>query len=401
MSRHSGTLTIGLASVAHTYSHLFVLLYATVVLALEREWGLGYDYLFALSIPSTVMFGLGALPAGWLGDRWSAAGMIAIFFFGVGASSVLTGLASGPIGIAVGLTLLGAFASIYHPVGIPWLVKHAVNRGRALGINGVFGSAGTAVAAIVAGALIDFFGWRAAFVVPGIVALATGVVFVYCQWRGLIRETEVDAAPQPAQSQGDIKRVFAVLAITVVGVGLIYQCTSFALPKIFEERLSGFTGEGVLGIAGLVAVAYAIGGLTQLIGGELADRFSLKTVYIACQALQVPVLVLALMLYGPVLVPAATLMIALNVAGQPAENSLLARYTPPAWRSRVFGFKFVLTLGVGAIGVSLIPLIYAFTGNLSGLFLLLAAFAAIAAFAAFGLPGDRRTAAAPALGAAD
>ena len=401
MSRHSGTLTIGLASVAHTYSHLFVLLYATVVLALEREWGLGYDYLFALSIPSTVMFGLGALPAGWLGDRWSAAGMIAIFFFGVGASSVLTGLASGPIGIAVGLTLLGAFASIYHPVGIPWLVKHAVNRGRALGINGVFGSAGTAVAAIVAGALIDFFGWRAAFVVPGIVALATGVVFVYCQWRGLIRETEVDAAPQPAQSQGDIKRVFAVLAITVVCVGLIYQCTSFALPKIFEERLSGFTGEGVLGIAGLVTLSYAIGGLTQLIGGELADRFSLKTVYIACQALQVPVLVLALMLYGPVLVPAATLMIALNVAGQPAENSLLARYTPPAWRSRVFGFKFVLTLGVGAIGVSLIPLIYAFTGNLSGLFLLLAAFAAIAAFAAFGLPGDRRTAAAPALGAAD
>ncbi len=401
MSRHSGTITIGLASIAHTYAHLFILLYATVVLALEQEWGLGYDYLFALSIPATVMFGLGALPSGWLGDRWSASGMMAIFFFGTGGASILTGFATGPVGIAAGLTLLGAFASIYHPVGIPWLVKNAVNRGRALGINGVFGSFGTAGAAIVAGALIDLYGWRYAFIVPGIVAIATGCVFVYCIARGLIHEADGDRAPQPEQSRGDMKRAFAALAVTVVCTGLIYQSTSFALPKIFEERLSGLFDGGFAGIAGLVTLCYLIAGLTQLIGGELADRYRLKTVYMSCMALQIPVIAVALTLYNMALVPVAGLMIAMNVASQPAENSLMARYTPLAWRSRAFGAKFVLTLGVSSLGVALIPIIYAFTGSLTGLFFALMGFAATGTLAALALPGERPATAAAAMEAAE
>ena len=401
MTHLSGRLTIGLASVAHAYSHLFILLYATVVLALEREWGLGYDYLFALSIPAAIMFGLGALPAGWLGDRWSAAGMMAVFFFGVGAASILTGLADGPIGIALGLTLLGTFAAIYHPVGIPWLVKHAVNRGRALGVNGVFGSFGTAAAAIVAGVLIDLYGWRAAFIVPGAVAVATGGVFVICLWRGLIDEADHDAAPQPLVSRSDTKRVFSVLAVTVVCTGLIYQCTSFALPKIFDQRLAGVLGEGVVGIAGLVSACYVFGGLTQLIGGELADRYRLKTVYLAAQVAQVPVLAVAFVLIHPVLVPVAALMIALNVVGQPAENSLLARYTPLAWRSRVFGAKFLLTLGISALGMMLIPVIYAFTGTLDLLFVALLGFAGVSSLAAWALPGGDARRPEPAFEAAD
>src|SRR3990172_2322626 len=123
MNKLSSGLTVGFSSVAHTLSHLVVLLYATVVLALEREWGLSYAELFALSIPMTVMFGAAALPAGWLADRWSAPGMIAVFFFGVGGAAVLTGFAASPLAILAGLTLIGTFAAIYHPVGIPWLIK--------------------------------------------------------------------------------------------------------------------------------------------------------------------------------------------------------------------------------------------------------------------------------------
>ena len=56
MNKLSSRLTVGFSSAAHTLSHLVVLLYATVVLALEREWDLSYAELFALSIPMTVMF---------------------------------------------------------------------------------------------------------------------------------------------------------------------------------------------------------------------------------------------------------------------------------------------------------------------------------------------------------
>lgn len=388
MQRLSGTLTIGFASLAHSYSHLFVLLYATVVLVLEREWGLSYAELFALSIPMSVMFGAAALPAGWLGDRWSAPGMMAVFFLGVGGASILTGLAAGPVSILLGLTLIGVFAAIYHPVGIPWLVKNAVNHGRALGINGVFGSAGTAGAALVAGFLASYFSWRAAFIVPGAICLATGISFL-AVWRlGLIHESEHDARPQPLPEARDIKRVFFVMSLTMLCTGLIYQMTAFALPKVFGERLGGALGDSVFGIGGMVTIVYVCSALSQVIGGELADRYSLKGIYVAAQYLQVPVIAVAFVLFDPVLVGAAALMVALNVAGQPAENALLARYTPPRWRGRAFGAKFVLTLGVSALGVALIPIIHGLTGNLDALFIALGVFALTAGLAAGLLPSD-------------
>ena len=396
MQRHSGAITSGFANIAHTFSHLFTLLYATVVLVLEREWPLSFAELFALSLPMTVMFGAAALPAGWLADRWSASGMIAIFFIGIGGASVLTGYADTPFGIAAGLTLIGTFAAIYHPVGIPWLVKNATNRGRALGINGVFGSAGTAGAAIVASVLADYYGWRAAFVVPGVIAVLTGLAFLAAMRAGLIHEAGEDAKPDMPANHSDRRRAFVALAVTVLCTGLIFQVTTFALPKIFAERLSGVFADGVIGIGGLVSAVYVVSAVAQIVGGELADRRRLKTVYIACQILQLPVLAIALVLYSPALVPVAALMVCLNVAGQPAENALLARYAPPSWRSRAFGAKFVLTLGVSAGGVALIPIVHGLTGRLDILFVALFLFAAIAALVALRLPGDSsETAAVP------
>lgn len=395
MSRHAGILTLSFSSIAHTYSHLFTLLYATVVLVLEREWGLGYDTLFALSIPMSVLFGAAALPAGWLGDRWSASGMMALFFLGVGGCSIWAGLANSPLTICLALAGIGLFAAIYHPVGIPWLVRNAVNRGRALGVNGVFGSAGTAGAALVAGLLADLYGWRAAFIIPGAVCLATGIAFVWARQAGLLLDRKEDLVPQPAPAKGDLWRVFWVMSATMLCTGLLYQATAFALPKIFDERLSDFFNGSMLGVGGMVTFVYTCSALSQLVGGELADRFSLRKVYIAVQWLQIPVILFGMVLIHPALVGVAALMVSLNVAGQPAENSLLAKYTPPQWRGRAFGAKFVLTLGVSSLGVAVIPVIYRLTGTLDVLFLLLAGAAACAGIFAIMLPRDDRAASRP------
>lgn len=392
MTRHAGFLTLVFSSLAHTYSHLFTLLYATVVLVLEREWGLSYAELFALSIPMSVLFGAAALPAGWMGDKWSASGMMALFFLGVGGCSIATGFANSPLGIGLGLAGIGLFAAIYHPVGIPWLVRNAVNRGRALGINGVFGSVGTAGAALVAGLLADLYGWRAAFIIPGMICLVTGLGFVWARQANLLLDRGEDAVPQAAPGKSDIWRVFWVMSATMLCTGLIYQATAFALPKVFDTRLSGFFNDSMLGIGGMVTIVYTCSALSQLVGGELADRYSLRGVYIAVQWLQIPVIIVAMMLIHPALVPVAALMVSLNVAGQPAENSLLAKYTPPQWRGRAFGGKFVLTLGVSSIGVAVIPVIYRFTGTLDVLFILLAACAAGAGIFALLLPREAKDA---------
>jgi len=401
MTKLSNNLTLLFSCIAHSYAHLFILLYATVVLVLERDWNMSYADLAWLSVPSFVMFGLAALPAGWLADRWSSPGMMATMLFGLGGASIFTGLADNPTEILIGLTSIGIFAAIYHPVGIPWLVKNATNPGRALGLNGVFGSIGTALAALVAGSLADFLSWRAAFIVPGAISLLSAAVFVYAMKRGLIVEAESDRRPQPQSTAGDIRRAFIVLAMTVICTGMIYQSMALGLPKIFDERLGDWVRSGsgdisAFGIGIFVTISYIAAAIAQVIGGELAERYSLKWVYMLSQFVQVPTLIIAWSLHSPVLIIVAAFMVSFNVIGQPAENMLLARYTPLAMRGRVFGAKFVLTLGVSSIGISLVPIFHEATGNLDSLFIFAMIFAGLAGLAALMLPPDQKMVAEPA-----
>jgi MFS family permease len=386
--KFSQVLTLGVAGVAHAYSHLFILLYATVVLVLGPDLGMTYAELQWLSVPGFVLYGAAALPAGILGDRWSSSGMMAVFFFGLGGASILTGFATSPAGLLVGLTLIGLFSSIYHPVGIAWLVKHSVNRGRALGINGVFGNLGTGGAAILAGVLADLISWRFAFFVPGAIAIATGFAFIYLRRRGLIVEGADDAKVIPPAPARDIRRVFLAMTVTVICVGLIFQSTAVALPKIFSDRLI-FISDGAMGAGALVALVYLLAAGSQIIGGELADRYPLRRVYLVAQIFQIPIIFLAFLTFNMGLVALAVLMVALNVGGQPAENALLARYTPLAWRGRIYGLKFVATLGVATIGVAMVPAIHGWTGSLDLLILAIGGFATFAALAAALLPRDR------------
>ncbi|MCH8835582.1 MAG: MFS transporter, partial [Proteobacteria bacterium] len=162
--------TFAFLNLGHAYDHLFMLLYPTVVLALGDVFQASYGELLALSVYGFIAFGAGALPAGWLGDRWSRRGMMIVFFVGIGLASILTGLARSTVDIAVGLALIGLFASIYHPVGIAMVAETDPARvGKALGVNGVFGNLGVAFAGVTAGALTDMISWRAAFIIPGVV----------------------------------------------------------------------------------------------------------------------------------------------------------------------------------------------------------------------------------------
>ncbi len=85
--------TFAFLNLGHAYDHLFILLYPTVVLALGDVFQASYGELLALSVYGFIAFGAGALPAGWLGDRWSRRGMMIVFFVGIGLASIVTGLA--------------------------------------------------------------------------------------------------------------------------------------------------------------------------------------------------------------------------------------------------------------------------------------------------------------------
>jgi MFS family permease len=390
MSQRSSFLALGFSSVGHLFTHLLMLLYPTVVIALEGRWGLSYGELLALATPGFVLYGLAALPAGWFGDRWSAEQMMVLFFVGSGLSAIATGLAQGPWGLGLGLAAIGFFGSIYHPVGIAWLIRHAENRGRAIGWNGIFGSLGLGIAALVAGALTEWISWRAAFIVPGALCLATGIALMLCMRSGTVVAATADRRPEPQVDRSDAIRVFIVLSVTMLGTGLIGQVLQVAMPKIFVDGLPGLAGRGVLGAGGFVTVVFTISAATQLLGGWLADRYPTKPLYILCFAGQIPVFLLAAGLLDAPLVLAMTAVAVLGTMGGTAENVILARFTPARWRSTAFGAKFVIALGVSAAGVPLVGWSYDATGGFAQLFLVLAGTTFATAAAAFFLPGTRR-----------
>lgn len=391
MSRRSAFLSMAFSCIAHSYSHLLAPIFYIVVLVLEPEFGLTHGEAVLLFLAGNTLFGIAAPLAGWLGDRWSAVGMMTLFFLGTGGGMVMTGFAETPLMISVWLAVTGLFASIYHPVGMAWLVRNAVNRGTALGINGVFGGLGPATAALMTGALIEAFGWRAAFIAPGVAVILTGLAFFALISRGDIVELKEDRRVDPPASRGDTMRVIGVLALTMLCNGLIYQATQAGLPKLFSERVLDFSLDGALDLAALVAAVYGIASITQILSGWLADRFPLKNVYQIAFLLQAPALLLASQLGGPALVIVAIAMAATNSGTLPAENCLVARYAPSGRRGLAYGLKFVFAIGItGAFGIIMEGGLYDLTGGFMWMFVVLAGLAVTATLIAFLLPSESK-----------
>lgn len=376
------------SSAGHLLNHLCIAYYFVIVLALEADWGLPYHELIELWTLGALMIGVAALPAGLLGDRLGAPATMVIYFLGMGACSVGAGTSESPVMMFVWLTGIGVFAAIYHPVCIPWLVRSTSRgQGRALAFNGIFGSLGGATAGISAGWLIDVSGWQAAFMVPGLICLAVGCMLLAAVRRGVFSEPDPPAEVSAVKSDGrTLIVVFGLLTVTMFLAGMIYYSTQTALPKLFELRHGGLLTRGAFGIGVMVACVYTVAAFMQLIGGQLADRFPLKTVYAGAILCQLPLLALAADTGGLMLVIVAMLMVSANAGALPAENMLLARYTPSSRHGLVFGAKFVLSFGAAPLAVQLVSFIQGRTGEFYWLFITLSGFSLVALMAALLLP---------------
>jgi len=378
-------------NLGHALDHLLMLIFPTVVLAMSDEFGRGYAELLPLSLGGFICFGAFSIPAGWLADRWSRFGMMLVFFFGIGAAGILTGFADGPAQIALGLTLIGVFAAIYHPVGIAMLVANQPNVGRTLGVNGVFGNVGVAFSALIAGALAESVGWRAAFIVPGVLALVAGAAFAL-----LARGAAAAAPTKPVEprklSRSDLARVFVVLTVATACGGVIFNATTIAMPKVFDERLAALT-QSTFGIGALVCGVYLIAAMAQLCVGWWLDRHTLKSVFVPVVALQVPLLWLAGTTENALMLAVAVAMMFFVFGQIPINDAMIARYTAEAWRARAYAVRYVVSFAGSALAVPLVAWVYRTTGDFRGLYFMLAALALASLVAALFFPSDRAKAA--------
>ncbi|MGY2168346.1 MFS transporter [Pseudomonas gingeri] len=369
---------------AHVIDHMFMLIFPAAVLGMGQTFGLDFAGMIGLSLGGFIAFGACSLPAGWLGDRWSRRSMMLLFFFGIGAASVFTGLSSTAPMLTLGLTLIGVFAAIYHPVGTAMLVSYAQNRGREIGINGMWGNLGVAFSALITGLLVAHFGWRAAFIIPGAISLLLGVLFAL-----QVREEPIPVRPHVKLKgangqQISMVMVFTVLALVTATGGVVFNATTMTYPKLFQERLHElFASPQTLGL--IVSLAYAFGAVAQLSIGRVIDRVSLKWPFVLLTLCQAPLLFglaqvdgLSVMLLG------AALMFV--VFGQVTVNdAMVANFVAPQWQSRVFALRYCLSFGASATAIPLIAYVEPRQG-FAGLYLILAGFGALTFIAALVFP---------------
>lgn len=376
-------------NIGHFYDHFFILIFATAAaLVLAQEWHLSYAQLIPYATPGFIAFGLCAIPAGWLADKWSRRGMMAVFFIGIGAAAILTALAETPVGIGFGLLGIGIFAAIYHPVGIALVVETNERTGVALALNGVFGNLGVASAALVTALFIDGFGWRWAFALPGAVSIATGLaycVFLRAQTPTMrAARPNIQTAEMDATSRDAAMRVYAVILLTTAIGGLIFQAVTFALPKILDERLDGLATTATQ-VGWYTFLVFALASMAQLLVGNLMDRKSARTIFIVIAVAQAVLFWVMQHLNGTLaLIVAGAFMFA--VFGQiPISDVLVGRMAKGPWRSRIYAMKYVVSFMVSATAVPLIAWIHR-DGGFDVLFFVLAVCAAAVFAIALVLP---------------
>lgn len=389
-----------LLNVGHFLDHLFMLIFATAAaLALASDWNMSYGQLIAYATPGFVAFAVFTIPAGWLADRWSREGMMAVFFIGIGASSAATALATTPLQMAAGLFAIGMFAAIYHPVGIALVVHGRTRTGVPIAVNGIFGNLGVASAALITALLIDNIGWRSAFVWPGIVSIMLGFVYIMVV-RGRSAEARVRAQPGGAGGTASLAldratmiRVLVIVLVTSSLGGLIFQSTTFSLPKVFDEQL-GTLAVSATAVGSYAFIAFAIASIGQLVVGYLVDRMPVRRVFMVVAALQAALFSLMPGLTGwSALLVAVAFMFAV-FSQIPINDVLIGRVARSDWRARVYALRYTINFSIIASSVPLIGWIHGRWG-FDTLFVLLAV-TAVGILVAVTLLPALRFAAAPA-----
>ena len=309
-----------------------------------------------------------------------------------------TAFASSPAMLALGLAAIGLFAAIYHPIGTAMLVDAAGDKpGRAIGVNGVFGNVGVALAPVVTAFLAHQAGWRAAFLLPGVACVRLGLLWLRVpspEARGaplgpaVPRHPAPSGAPRRGGAAADRRRLRA-------GVQRVHAAAAEA-----DAGAAGRQTRACCRWSGAAAfLATLCGALTQFTVGRMIDRTTLKRVFLPVSVLLVPGAggVCPTRRAGWCCRPPA--LVAAAIFGQVTVNeTMTARYISPALRARMYSVRFFVGFLGAAASAPLVAWLYERTGSLATVTLVLAGFGVVTSGLCAGVSRPARGAAAGAVG---
>ena len=379
------------AATGHLMMHMFAAFYFVIVLAIEDDWNFSYDELINLWLLGSLLVGLGSIPAGWLSDRWSRSGMLAIMFIGLGISSILCGLSNNKFSLMINLSALGLFCSIYHPAGISWVVNTSKETGKALGFNNIFGGVGIGLGAFSSGLIIDMYNWNYAFIFPGAISIIIGIGLFLHIYQGKISFKNIISDKfndNPEQNQ--LLKIAIIMLVSITCMSFVYQILQSSLPKVIDIRLAERLDFGASQIGLIVSFIYIVSGLMNYIGGILADKYPEKNIYLIGILGQGILLFFIFSLSNYFLIIISLFIVAFNSSILPAENLLLAYFSPQKHQSLVYGIKFIVSFAIAPIALFLISTSYETTKEFSYLYLSSGILMLILFFIVFTLPSTQK-----------
>ena len=413
---------VGLLMLAHGMVHTYELsipIFVTIwlaefdVIALAGfEVGVTQATLGLVVTAGYGLFGLGALPGGILVDRFGSRRLIAACLFGMGGSFFLLGVAPDLVVVTVSLLLWGLAASVYHPAGLTLISKGMRARGTGFAYHGAAGNVGIGLGPLLTAVLLLLFDWTAVATVLAVPAVLAGLYALRAEFDETAAVEGVGTDGGDPRAEGGVDSLsefvaesrllfagaFVVVFVIVMGNGLFYRGVLTFLPNLLEG-LPGFEPVPLAAfVPGIEAGAertlrperYFYAGLLlvgiagQYLGGKLTDHvppeYGIAGVFGLLALLSLSFLPVAALGIGPLFAFGAVFGLTL-FAAQPLYQAAVADYTPAGTRGLSYGYTYLGSFGVGALGgaVAGAVLTYADAGVLFGV---LAGFALVASAAA-------------------
>ncbi len=376
-------------TISHFLDHFVMLIFAKAAFDSAVFFSVTYAEIILYGTLGLVLFGAAAPIASILAERYSRRLLLIIFPLGVGCSSILAGLSQNLVHLSIFLTLIGLFASIYHPVGIAMLMKNKANLGFRLGLNGVWGNMGVAAAPLITGVLILIGNWRIAFILPGMVCLMFGFWLLYSKYDEVNLSRKAKESGEGGRFSPNWKQAMLSLVLITIAGGFTFGALTFLIPRYFEIYLSTLT-ENIAVTGLLAALVYAIASFSQILSGWVIDRREYKGVLLCVGCGQMIFIYFAAQTNNLALLLTMLMGMAFVFGQIPIGDAILSAHIPDKYRSQFLSIKFLLNLCIGATILPLTSILLTTGYELNFLFLLLSAVPILVIAGALMLPGRHK-----------
>ena len=344
-------IIIGISGSSHSLVHALMLTFPSLIPIFQKEYNVGLDTLgFVVSI-SALLFGLGAIPAGWLDRYLGGKKLMIIYQLGSSLSALVVAFSPNFTIMVVGLSFIGLFCSIYHPTGLT-LISQSINKvSKGMAVHGMFGSLGSAFGPLLAVSLAGLISWRASYFVLGILnAILALITFI-----NIPNKTQIINNQPKKSNRKTNKTALIYYFITNSFLGMAYYGFTTFMPIHLSENTFNFLPEISHNMkAGLFpTIVFLAGMIGALLGGKIGDKFDKRISFMIIILLNIPVFFLVGITSNITLIICSIMLGIIYFSNQPIGNTLVSEFSDNQNRGFIYGLGFFISFGIGSFAAGL------------------------------------------------